>query len=133
MASPISPGFIFNGLRREVLGPMSQSIQDGSRVIKGLRESYPVVDTVAGIYPPIAGLQMANDVTAGQADGGTALNALQAVPLIKKLNAVGLGKGMSAPFNVPGLGKFAYDAKRTLAKNAALTALPVMAGAAEAK
>lgn len=125
MPSPISPQFIWDGLRREVLQPMRKSFQDGNRVIKGVRDAYPTLDMVAGIHPGIAAAQVANDMATQTSDEQTALNVLQAIPLLRRANKLTKQgeKFMGFSWNKPA----------TYRKNIALTAASPMVGMAEAE
>lgn len=118
VAGPYSVRGLARGLRDAVAGPMQQDIVQGNRAIKAAREQYPTVDNLAGTHPAVAAAQVANDVIANQTDGGTALNVLQAAPMLKQVNM--LHKGLR-------VGGYGIDSAATAKKNLYLTAGQVLA------
>ena len=96
---------------------MASDIQQGNVAIKQVRDQYPTADAVAGMYPPVAVAQVANDVMANQAGMDTGGNVLQAIPMVKKVNM--LHKGMR-------VGGYGYDPRATLTKNALITQAQVL-------
>lgn len=103
---------IGRGLRDALIDPLASDIQQSNVAIKQVRDQYPTVDALAGIHPAIAAGQVANDVMADQTGGDTGVNALQAVPMLKKVNM--LHKGLR-------VGGYGIDPRATALKNSLLT------------
>ncbi len=103
---------IGRGLRDALIDPLTSDIQQSNVAIKQVRDQYPTVDALAGIHPAIAAGQVANDVMAAKTGTDTVSNALQAVPMIKKVNM--LHKGLR-------VGGYGIDPRATALKNSLLT------------
>jgi hypothetical protein len=117
----MSPSQMYAGVKEAIVDPIAADWKQGNRAIKGIREQYPTADNIAGLHPGVAAAQVANDVMAGDMDGGTAINAAQAVPIVKRLTGMAglVAKGREIP--IVG-GRMAVNMPATLKKNAILTA-----------
>lgn len=117
IAGPLTLRKVGKGLREAVGAPLVSDIQQGNTAIKQLRDEHPTADAFAGIYPPVAVAQVANDVLADQIGADTGGNVLQAIPMVKKVNR--LHKGLR-------VGGYGYDPRATITKNALITQAQVL-------
>lgn len=117
IAGPLTLRKAGQGLREAIGASLVSDIQGGNAAIKQVRDQYPTADAVAGMYPPVAVAQVANDVLADQVGMDTGGNVLQAIPMVKKVNM--LHKGMR-------VGGYGFDPRATLAKNALITQAQVL-------
>lgn len=108
IAGPYSPRGLVRGLRDAVITPM----RSDAAGIKAVRDSYPTLDTLVGIHPAVAAMQVGNDLMAGNADGGTIVNAVQMIPNLKAASAVSKQRKF---------GGFEIDTPGTLRRNALLS------------
>ena len=124
-AGPYSVRKLGQGLRDAIGGPIANDMAQGNTAIKQLRDEYPTVDNFAGIHPLVAAGQVANDMAADQIDGGTVMNAAQAVPVVKGLRGLSalLSKASGPTINRT---KYVVNAPATIKKNIALTGAQVL-------
>lgn len=126
----LSIGEILGGLRESIVDPLVADWRHGNQAIKGLRDQNQTIDNIAGIHPAIAAAQVANDVMASDVDGGTALNVVQAVPIVKRLTGMA-GLVAKSP-KIPGVGRMAVDMPATMKKNAIITSGQILGQPANA-
>lgn len=131
MPGPFTWGEMASGLRDAVVEPMRRDIAVGNRAVKGLRDANPTIDNLAGIHPAVAAMQVANDVMVDGVDGGTVMNAAQAVPILKGLRGIA-GKLPKQRAVQIGDTRWMVNMPATLKKNVALTGTQVLGQPVEA-
>ena len=124
-AGPYSVRKLGQGLREAIGGTIASDMVQGNTAIKQLREEYPTVDNLAGIHPLVAAGQVANDMAADQVDGGTVMNAAQAVPVVKGLRGLSALLSKATGPKLYGT-KYVVNAPATIKKNIALTGVQVL-------
>lgn len=131
MPGPFTWKELASGLRDAVFEPMRNDIVVGSRAVKGLREAHPNIDNLVGIHPVAAGMQVANDVMSDGVDGGTVMNALQAVPMVKGLRGIAGRLPKQRALQI-GDTRWMVDLPATMKKNLALTGAQTLGQPSEA-
>ena len=116
----ITPVNIGQGLYQAIAQPIAEDWRQGNAAIKKVRDQYPTADSLAGINPFVAAAQVANDVSAGNVGGDTAMNIAQAVPVVKGLSGIAKMLTKQAGPTI-GARKFVIDMPNTVRKNVALT------------
>ena len=123
--TPVAGPYSAQQLVSGVVDAIGQPITQDARRVKQVRNQNPTIDTLAGIHPIGAAAQMANDFIAGEADSGTAMNALQMIPSVKGLT--GMAALITKRRNVDALGRrWVIDMPSTLRRNALLSAGQVL-------
>jgi hypothetical protein len=116
----IIPVDIRSGLMDAVVRPIADDWAQGNKAIRSIRNRYPTIDAAVGLHPVVAASQLANDVMSDDIGVDSAMNVLQAVPIVKRLS--GLGKLLSKQSGpVVGGTKFVVDVPATVRKNVVLT------------
>lgn len=116
----IIPVDIRSGLMDAVVRPIADDWAQANKAIKSIRNRYPTIDAAVGLHPAVAASQLANDVMSNEIGVDSAMNVLQAVPIVKRLSgAEKLLSKQSGP--VVGGTKFVVDVPSTVRKNLVLT------------
>lgn len=116
----IIPVDIRSGLMDAVVRPIADDWAQGNKAIKSIRNRYPTIDAAVGLHPVVAASQLANDVMSNDIGVDSAMNVLQAVPIVKRLSGPEkLLSKQSGP--VVGGTKFVVDVPSTVRKNVVLT------------
>ena len=116
----IIPVDIRSGLVDAVVRPIADDWAQGNKAIKSIRNRYPTIDAAVGLHPVVAASQLANDVMSNDIGVDSAMNVLQAVPIVKRLSGPEkLLSKQSGP--VVGGTKFVVDVPATVRKNVVLT------------
>lgn len=123
--TPFAGPYSLQTMAQGVGDAIGQPLANEARGLKRVRNQYPTVDTLAGLHPLVAGMQVANDLVAGDVGGDTAMNAVQMIPVVKGVD--GLAAAVAKQRSVNAMGRrWFIDTPATIRRNALLSSGQVL-------